>query len=153
MNEQPLTTESSPHNFETELTEPHFDDIAIAVAQPVQPLPTVKATRWQRFAGLQRHISTTAMLLILAGAISFATVTFGLSRLHQQLTVDEPQTAITPAEESTQTEAAAPSIRVEEKKSAPRLAVRKIRVREIRLRAKDSDSRPVARKIGEITYR
>jgi hypothetical protein len=100
MNEQGVKTESpAAHSSQSSLPEPHFDDIAIAIARPVEPLSEKRSARWPALGMLRKHVSTTALLVILAGAIGFASVTFGLTAVHQQLSPDE-QTAIAPPEQS-----------------------------------------------------
>ena len=145
MNEQPLSDGSSVHeSIGIGLPEPHFDDIAIAIAQPVEPLSNTKPTRWQRFAVLRRHISTTMLLVILCGAIGFGTVAFGLAGLHRQLNKEEaPATVV--ADQAQPAETTETSKSEKEKTALPRPAVRKIQPRT------NSDGKPVARKVGEIT--
>src|SRR6185436_11647856 len=100
MNEQGLQTEIPHQDSEPHLSEPHFDDIAIAIAQPVEPLAAdLKASGWQRIRSLSRRVSMTALLLILAGLVGFASATFGLA-VHRQLAgVETPAAVVTaPAE-------------------------------------------------------
>lgn len=145
MNEQPLSNGSTLHESAgIELAEPHFDDIAIAIAQPVEPLANTKPTRGQKFAILRRHISTTMLLVILCAVVGFGTVAFGLAGLHRQLSSESaPATVVEqppPAKivEITKSE--------KEKIVSPRPAVRKSQPRT------NADGQPVARKVGEITY-
>ena len=144
MNEQPLTNGSSVHERTgVELPEPHFDDIAIASAQPVEPLANAKPGRWQRLAVLRRHVSDTVLIVILSVAIGFGTVAFGLAGLHRQLDREEAPTVVA--------EQPQPAKLVEITKSekaqnvSPRPAVRKTQPRT------NADGKPVARKVGELT--
>jgi hypothetical protein len=130
----------------TSLPEPHFDDATIATAQPVEPLPDVKSAGWQKFGALRRHVSTTALLLILVGAVGFATVAFGLAGIHQRLNAEEPQAAITLPEQSNQTKTSDTSTSMSEKTQRP--AVRKARPR-----VSNGSSKSAARMVGEIVYR
>jgi hypothetical protein len=146
MREPQVRTESPAlTNPEINLPEPHFDDIAIATAQPVQPLPAANA-RWQRFGALSRHLSATALLLILFGAVGFATVAFGLAGLHQRLTPEQPQAVITQPEQPTPAETVDTSIKSNEERRAPRSTSRRGRQSVL-----DSEGAPAARKVGEIT--
>lgn len=145
MNDQPLPSGSSvAENAGVELSEPHFDDLAIAIAQPVEPLAATKPARGQKFAVLRRHVSTTMLLVILCAAVGFGTVAFGLAGLHRQL--DREETPATVAAEQPQ-----PAKIVEITKSekaqnvSPRPVVRRMQPRP------NADGRPVARKVGELT--
>ena len=133
-------------NSEADLTEPHFDETAIAVAQPVEPLP--ESTRRHKFADFYRHLSTRALLFVLAAALGLATVAFGFDGVVQRLGADEVQVEIKPTEAPTAAEPGDASTTTVEKNVTPRISIRKTRLRPI-----DSGSRPVARKVGEITYR
>jgi hypothetical protein len=149
MNEQTLSTESSGHeSTAVELTEPHFDDIAIAIAQPVEPLvdsKTGKPTLWQKFAVLRGHVSTTLLLIILSAALGFGAVAFGLAGLHRQIDSQEaPATVVT--EQPQSVESVETSKNEKEKNVSPRPAVKKVQPRA------NPDAKPVARKVGEITY-
>jgi hypothetical protein len=146
MNEQQLPTGSHmQENSGVELPAPHFDDIAIAIAQPVEPLSNTKHAPWQRFAVLRRHVSTTVLLVILCVAVGFGTVAFGLAGLHQHLSNVEPQSAVS-TEQPQSAETAETSKSEKEKDLSPRPAARKIQPRA------NADAKPVARKVGEITY-
>jgi hypothetical protein len=144
MREPQVRTESPAlTNPEINLSEPHFDDIAIAFAQPVQPLPAANA-RWRKFGAVSRHISATALLLVLFGAVGFATVAFGLAGLHERLTAE--QAVITKPEQPTPAETVDTSIKSSEERRAPRSTPRRGRQRVL-----DPEGAPVARKVGEIT--
>jgi 6-phosphofructokinase len=146
MNEQPLPNESSVHERTgVELPEPHFDDIAIAIAQPVEPLASAKHTRWQKLGVLRRHISTTMLLVILSVAVGFGTVAFGLAGLHRQL-ISEEAPATDVVEQPQAVETIETSKSEKERSVLPRPAMRKIQPRA------NADGKPVARKVGEITY-
>jgi hypothetical protein len=145
MNEQPLPNESTvDESTGVELTEPHFDDIAIAIAQPVEPLSDTKHTRWQKFTVLRRHVSTSMLLVILSVAVGFGTVASGLAGLHRQLNSAEAQS--TTILEQPQPVETVETSKSEKEKSVSRPAVRKIQPRA------NADGKPVARKVGEITY-
>jgi hypothetical protein len=144
MNEQPLTTESHAHESSViELAEPHFDDIAIAIAQPVELLSSTNPERSPIPGILRRHISMTVLLFILCGAVGFGTVAFGWAGLHQQLGNAESQSTII-AESSQNTEIVETSTHAGQKNLSPHPVLRKVPPRV------NTDSRPVARKVGEI---
>ncbi|HEY6046890.1 MAG TPA: hypothetical protein VIU65_09820 [Pyrinomonadaceae bacterium] len=145
MNEQPLPNGSSlPESPGVELAKPHFDDLAIAIAQPVEPLATTKPAHGQKLAVLRRHVSTTLLLLILCAAVGVGTVVFGLAGLHRQLnTEDAPATVL--AEKPQPAETVETSKTEKEKTVSSRPVVKKTRPR-----ATD-DGKPVARKVGELT--
>lgn len=144
MNEQGVQTESpAEQDSQSTLSEPHFDDIAIAIAQPVEPL-SGKNSRWSRFGILRRHVSTTVLLVVLAGAIGFASMTFGLAGLHHRLTAEE-KAAVTAPEQS------APVKIVDIRKSdTEKDLYSRPAMRVPRPRAGNTESKPVARLVGEI---
>ena len=144
MNEQGVKTESpAAQASQSNLSEPHFDDIAIAIAQPVEPIPEVRSTWWRGLGVFRKHVSTRLLLVILAAAVGFASVTFGLAGVHQQLRSDE-QTAIAPPEQSAPVKIVDISKSNSEKDSSSRPAVRISRPRV------SSQSKPAARLVGEI---
>ncbi len=145
MNELQQNETVAETNQVTSLPEPHFDELAIAVAQPVEPLPDPGRARWQKLAVLSRHISATALLFILFGAAGVATLAFGLAGLHRWNAV-EPEAAApieqsSPAETGNVSAAATPS---QEAKHSRQSKVKKIRL------PIEKDGKPVARKVGEI---
>ena len=145
MNEQGVKTESpAAQSSQSSLPEPHFDDIAIAIAQPVEPLSVKTSARWRGLGMLRKHVSTTAMLVILAGAIGFASVTFGLTVVHQQLSADE-QAAIAPPEQSAPVKIVEISKSNSGKDSSPRPAMRIPRPRTLSIQPKSE-----ARMVGVI---
>ncbi|HKP36696.1 MAG TPA: hypothetical protein VJT71_07550 [Pyrinomonadaceae bacterium] len=145
MNEQGLQNETPAElNSQSNLSEPHFDDIAIAIAQPVEPLAAeIKPSGWQRIGSLSRRISTTALLLILAGVVGFASATFGLA-VHRQLAGGESQAAVTSPAEPAELNTMESSSSDDETRRSPR-PVRKAQPRVI-----NSQVKPVARLVGEI---
>jgi len=145
MNEQGLRDETPHQDSEPHLSEPHFDDIAIAIAQPVEPLLERKRPFWRSLGSLRMRASTTVLVIILAGAVGFGTVAFGLAGLRQQLNEESPQAEVSQPEPSVPAEATEPSNNETEKDSASRPAARRSRPR-----VSTSQTKPTARLVGEI---
>lgn len=140
----------------TETTTPHFDAIAIADAQPVEPLPPERF-RWPAF-------SYQPIVIILAFAVIFA-VTVAASVLvlnTEQTKAAEPPA---PTEQLSTDEAAqvdelagalgddndAAAVSNAEERSSSRKVVKRSRSHNRTIRT-DDEGRPVARKVGEIRY-
>src|SRR6185503_5618023 len=144
MNEPGLRDETPHQDSEPHLSEPHFDDIAIAIAQPVEPLLERKRPFWQSLGTLPMRASTPVLLIILAAAVGFGTVAFGLAGLRQQLNEESPQAEVTQPEPSVP-EATDTSNNETEKDSASRPTARRSRPR-----VSTSQTKPTARLVGEI---
>ena len=142
MNDAPIkqpdttTTETQP----ADLSEPHFDEIAVSIAQPVKPIaPPVHGRRW--LARLQQPRTLLAIVFISAMmGIAALALTF---QLYAQPHVDTPATEI-PAEKTTaQPESPLGALTEELKSTAPRTRNRKSR---------SHGAKPVARRVGVIYY-
>ena len=139
MKDQELINESpAPANSETALPEPHFDDIAVAIAQPVEPLPP-PARRTGR-------VSTAVLVGVLVAIVGLSTMTFGLTQVYRQINSQEQEAVATEPEEAAITEA--PDTASIERDLPSRPPVRRPRSRVI-----VPEGKPVARKVGEIVYR
>ena len=137
MNDAPMkppigTTGSRP----AELSEPHFDDIAVLIAKPVEPI-----TRPQRnwFAWLEGPRMMIGILVVagLLGATALA-LTLQVSRQPQ---VDSAATEIRADESPAEPDSPLGAIAEQLRSTAPRMKNRK---------ADSSESKPVARRVGVI---
>jgi hypothetical protein len=141
MKDQALITESPAQaNSETALPEPHFDDIAIAIARPVEPLPLPARRTWPVFRAV--------LVGFLVAVVGLSTMTFGLTQVYRQISSEDQEAVVTEPAETAITEApATESIHVE------RDIPTKPPVRRPRTRIIVHEGRPVARKVGEFVYR
>jgi hypothetical protein len=129
-------TETRP----AELSEPHFDDIAVLIAKPVEP---IARRQRNRFAWLERPRMMIGILVVagLLGTTALA-LTFNLSRQPQ---VDSAAPEIRADESRVEPESPLGSIAEQLKSTAPRTRTRKARTPET-----SSDAKPVARRVGVI---
>ena len=147
MNDAPIkphdpTTETGPE----QLSEPHFDDIAVLIAQPVEPIAT-RENDW--FGWLEKP---RMMIAILVVAALLGTTALALTlQLPSQRQVDSAATEIradqSAAQESpAQTESPLGALTEELKSTAPRKRNRKARSGDT------GNTKPVARRVGVIVY-
>jgi hypothetical protein len=132
----------SPHiniHSETALLEPHFDEMAVAIAQPVQLLPDRPPRR-------SFHLSTVVLLLILVAMVGGSATAFGLNQLFPHMNSAE-EAVLTQPEEPATAETVGTSD-VQDQKDVARRPSRRSRPREVA-----PEGKPVARKVGEIVYR
>ena len=147
MKDQELINESpGSANSETALPEPHFDDIAVAIAQPVEPLaplpPPARGTS---------RVSTAVLIGLLVAIVGLSTMTFGLTQVYQQINSQEPEAVATEPEEAAITTEAPDNANIQVERDVPsRPPVRRPRPRMIVI---VPEGRPVPRKVGEIVYR
>jgi len=144
MKDQELINESPAlANSETALPEPHFDDIAVAIAQPVEPLAP-PARRMRRTS----RVSTAVLVGVLVAIVGLSTMTFGLTQVYREINSQEP--VVTGPEEAAIT-AAPETANIQTERDVPsRPPVRRQRPRVIVI---VPEGRPVARKVGELVYR
>ena len=139
MNDAPMkphdaTTETQP----AELSEPHFDEIAVLIAQPVKPIAR-RERDW--FAWLEKPRMMIAILVVagLVGTTALA-LTLQLPRQHH---VDSAATQIRVAESPAEPESPLGAVTEQLKSRAPRAKNRK---------ARSGETKPVARRVGVIVY-
>ena len=135
-------------NSESNLAEPHFDEIAVAIAQPVEPLAATTASHPRTRGIFGRRISNPALLILVFGAFGFATAAFGLAKLRERFTAGETPVAIAPAAQPSPAETSGTSSSATEKNLPPRTTT----TTKTRPRGRGTESKPVARKVGEISY-
>jgi hypothetical protein len=153
MNKTPLEVNSPEQKSPApRLTEPHFDETAIATAQPVEPLP-ISGIDGQpsKFGALtqyfKQYLSTTAIVLIAIVVISSFAFAFVRSAFNSRTSEIAQETSREPAPEPI-IEVPAEAISVNRNRPA-----RRTKLRTIRTNVSDNTSAPVARKVGEIVYR
>ena len=145
------TRDTVPDTF-TLLTPPHFDELAIAFAQPVQPLPPARTTRWRSTLLL---IAYLAFILAIVGFVYLAP---------PKARVD----ASTEPTSETQTDAqsaqvdSSPAMTVENEAMATPVMQRprhhsrraaRLRIQHQPLEIVEGDEgKPMSRKVGQIRY-
>ena len=137
MNEAPI----KPHDntIETgsaELSEPHFDEIAVLIAQPVEPIAN-RGRDW--FAWLEKP-RTMIAILVVAGLLGTTALALTL-RLPRQRNVDSAATQIPAEQTPAQPESPLGALSEQLKSPAPRTRNRK---------ARSGETKPVARRVGVI---
>jgi len=145
---QPI--ESSNREEQRELAPPHFDERAVATAHPVQPLSRRGLSRWQRLA----LVFAAAAACVVA---VFAVTTFLIIPSPQSTAVDTPtaDTQAAPSPEATQpqiTAAATESSATHRNLSKPKSVRRHSNSEAIQTVVVEKQGKPVARKVGVITY-
>lgn len=129
----------------TELLTPHFDDTAVATAQPVELIAVpVRDRRWLAFLDRPWTILPIVFITAMMGITALALTL----QLRDQPHVDTAATEI--QTEQTTAEPVAPVVvDTEPQKSQPR----RTRTSKVRSRTYDGNSKPVARRVGVIVYR
>jgi len=142
MKQQDATTETAP----AELSEPHFDEIAVLIAQPVEPIAR-RERDW--FAWLEKPRMMIAILVVagLLGTTALA-LTLQLSRQRSlgsaAVETKASESEIKADESRAQPESPLGAIAEQLKSSVPRTKNRK---------ARSADTKPpVARRVGVIVY-
>ena len=140
MKDQELMTESPAQaNSETALPEPHFDDIAVAIAQPVEPLPPP--------ARRTSPVATTVLVGVLVAIVGLSTMMFGFAQVYRHINSEEQEAVVT--EQETGTTEAPDTANIQVERDIPSRPP----VRRPRLRVIVPEGKPVPRKVGEIVYR
>ncbi|HEX5703391.1 MAG TPA: hypothetical protein VFX97_09360 [Pyrinomonadaceae bacterium] len=134
MKQQDITTETAP----VELSEPHFDDIAVLIARPVESIAP-RERDW--FAWLEKPRMIVAILVV-AGFLGTTALALTL-RLQRQPHVDSAATVIKTDEPKTEPASPLGAIAEQLESTAPRVKSRK---------ARSADAKPVARRVGVIVY-
>jgi hypothetical protein len=147
------TRDTVPDTF-TPLSSPHFDELAIAVAQPVQPLPPRRKKRlWRSSLFL---IAYLAFILATAGT-AYLWPPSSRADVSEKTLSDETQTeahagavnsspAVTLENESTATPAIGSPKSLSKRALGLRFQNQSMQIVE------GGEGRPVARKVGEIRY-
>lgn len=140
MNDAPIKLPEATTNEtrSAELSEPHFDEIAVLIAQPVEPIAR-RERDW--FAWLEKP---RTMITILAVAALLGTTALALTlQLPRQRHVDSAATGIRVDESPAEPEPPLGAITEQLESTTPRTRKRKARSR---------DTKPVARRVGVIVY-
>ena len=136
MKQQEATNEMPP----TELSEPHFDEIAVLIAQPVEPIAQRKRD-W--FAWLEKPRMMIA-LLVVAGLLGTTALALTL-QLQPQPHVDSAATEIKVDESPAEPGSPLGAITEQLESTAPRTKKRKARPADT-----VGNTKPVARRVGVI---
>jgi hypothetical protein len=133
--QQDATTETPP----AELPEPHFDDLAILIAQPVEPI--ARGKDW--FAWLEKPRTMIATLVV-AGLLGTTALALTL-QLQPQPHVDSAATGIKADESPAEPESPLGAITEQLESTAPRTKNRKAHPGDT-----SGNTKPVARRVGVI---
>jgi hypothetical protein len=153
MNDAPIKQpDASTTDTSAELQEPHFDEIAVLIAQPVEPIAR-RERDW--FAWLEKPRTVLAIVFIssMMGIIALALTL----QLHTQPHVDTAATEIqteqtTSAPESQAPESQAPESQVVADTEQQSASPRRSKMSKTRPSVEDDDSKPKARRVGVIHY-
>lgn len=126
-----------------ELPEPHFDDLAILIAQPVEPI-ALRGRDW--FAWLARPRMMIAILVV-AGLLGTTALALTL-QLQRQPHVDSAATGIKADESPVEPGSPLGAITEQLESTSPRSKKRKARPGDT-----SGKTKPVARRVGVIVYR
>jgi hypothetical protein len=157
MNDAPIkqpdaTTTDTP----AELQEPHFDEIAVFIAQPVEPIaPSV----YERWLALLEEPRTVLAIVFISSMMGLTALALTL-QLHTQPHVD---TAATEIQTGQTTSAPEPQVVADTEQQSPepqvvadteqqRARPQRSKVSKTRSRVEDDDSKPKARRVGVIHY-
>lgn len=145
MNDAPMKQAEAPAGEQepAELSTPQFDDIAVLMAQPVEPIAT-RQREW--FAVLEKPRTLIAIMVI--GALLGTTAVALTLKMRQGPPVYSAASPAVPVEQpSAQTEAPMGSSGEKQESAAGRTRVRKVQPRTVIV-----SERPVARRVGVIHY-
>lgn len=134
MKQQDATTET----LSAELSEPHFDEIAVLIAQPVEPIAQ-RDRDW--FAWLEKPRMMIAVLVV-AGLLGTTALALTL-QLRRQPPVNSAATGVKAEESPAEPESPLGALAEQLKSTAPRAKNRS---------ARSADTKPVARRVGVIVY-
>ena len=139
MDEAPIKESDFPVTNPPNLRAPHFDEIAVAIAQPVEPIEQKRD--W--FAMLAKPRMMIAILMV---AAMFGTTALALTlQLRRQTQVDTPASEVNVEEYAPELE---PPLGAEfERQALPR----RVKTRRVRSQIITVPAKPVARRVGVIT--
>jgi hypothetical protein len=144
-----------------ELSSPHFDDMAVAIAQPVKPLPPHKRIKLPAvsresiaiviaFGFILITVALSGSLLIGRSEQAMAETAAGAQQSSE--TAALPESPSTPAV-TTLTEAAVNSVAItSEHYRSSRKTSSRVRIQNPTARFVNEDGKPVGRKFGEIRF-
>ena len=136
MKQQEATNETPP----TELSEPHFDEIAVLIAQPVEPI----AQRKRDWFGWLEKPRMMIAILVVAGLLGTTALALTL-QLQPQPHVDSAATEIKVDESPAEPGSPLGAITEQLESTAPRTKNRKARPG-----VTSGNTKPVARRVGVI---
>ena len=135
MKQQDATIEAPP----AELSEPHFDEIAVLIAQPVEPIAQ-RERDWRDWLVWLEKPRMMITILVVAGLLGTTTLALTL-QLQRQPHVDSAATGIKADESPAEPGSPLGAITEQLESSAPRTKNRK---------ARSGNTKPVARRVGVI---
>lgn len=144
MNDAPM----KPHDATIETrpekpSEPHFDEIAVLIAQPVEPIaPGIKRC----WLALLEKPQTLLAIVFISSMMGITALAFTL-QLHTQPQVDTAATEIQ-TEQTTSSPESQVVADTEQQSARPRPS----KMSKTRSRVEDDDSKPKAKRVGVIVY-
>ena len=154
VNQTPEAENQSVAEVPLAQTSPHFDDIAVAIAQPVQPLPKRSAGR-SSSGTLLRSLLLGLVACVVVATLATAVSLSGLPR--HETTANAPAAA--PSAEAISTDSPGrnlegnESIQPEPRRAQPRRRLARGNSDRILVVEREDEGKPVARKVGEIRGR
>jgi len=143
MKQHDATTQTPP----TELSEPHFDEIAVLIAQPVEPIAQ-RERDW--FAWLEKPRMMIAILVV-AGLLGTTALALTL-QLQPQPHVDSAATGIKADESPVEPGSPLGASTEEVESTAPPEQSKSTTPRTKNRKARTGNTKPVARRVGVIFY-
>lgn len=143
MNQQDASSETPP----AELSEPHFDEIAVLIAQPVEPI----AQRERDWFGWLEKPRMMIAILVVAGLLGMTALALTL-QLKPQPHVDSAATGIKADESPAQPETPLGAITEPLESTAPPEQSKSTTPRTKNRKARSANTKPVARRVGVIVY-
>ena len=142
MNDAPMKQQAARNETPpTELSEPHFDELAVLTAQPVEPIAQRERDWRDWFAWLEKPRMMIAILVV-AGLLGTTALALTL-QLQRQPHVDSAATGIKADESPVEPGSPLGAITEQLESTAPRTKKRK---------ARSGNTKPVARRVGVIVY-
>lgn len=148
MNDAPMKQPNSINETPSaELAEPHFDEIAVLIAQPVEPIAQ-RERDW--FAWLEKPRMMIAILVV-AGLLGTTALALTLQS-QRQPHVDSAATGIKAEESPAESGSPLGAITEQWESVAPRKQSKSITPRTNNRKARPGNTKPVARRVGVIVY-
>ena len=147
MNDAPMKQQDANEPPPAELSEPHFDEIAVLIAQPVEPIAQ-RERDW--FAWLEKPRMMIAAVVV-AGLLVMTALALTLQS-QRQPHVDSAATGIKADESPAEPGSPLGAISEQLESTAPPQQPKSITPRTKNRKARSGNAKPVARRVGVIVY-